>query len=232
MFSEFEIYIDYLMKVKIFEGLTAYQIEKFLDSTNYNIKEFNVNDEIPEDIHRLIFVLSGSTASYSNLENGKKSFVTIFEPKINNLIIINKSIKFPYDSLRLISRKKSIVLFIDIEIFNKQMVEVTSIQNQVLMNAIKIYDRLVEFATEKSIVNTSGVSSERLKNYLKLLYSKKADSVLTIPYKKSEFADYLNLDISTVSREIKKLCELGLIEVRGKYIKISNLKEFEDYILS
>lgn len=232
MFSEFEFYIDYLTKVKIFEGLNAYQIENFLNSTNYTIKEFNVNDEVPTNIHRLMFVLNGSIATYSNLENGKKFFVTIFEPKTNNLILINESNKFPYDGLRIIARKKSIVLFIDIEIFTKQMVGVTLIQNQVLMNAIKIYDRLVEFATEKSIVNTSGVSSERLKNYLKLLYSKKSDSVLTIPYKKSEFADYLNLDISTVSREIKKLCELGIIEVRGKYIKIVNFQAFEDYVFS
>lgn len=71
MFSEFEIYIDYLMKVKIFEGLTAYQIEKFLDSTNYTIKEFNANDEVPTNIHRLMFVLNGSIATYSNLVNGK-----------------------------------------------------------------------------------------------------------------------------------------------------------------
>lgn len=232
MFSEFEIYIDYLMKSKLFEGLTASEIERFLNSTNYNIKEFKTGDDVPTDIDKSVFVLDGSVATYDNRADGTKAFINTFEPDTGCLIAISIIRPYPYENFVMGARKNSVVLYLETMSIMKPMIGMLPIQNIVQQNVIKIFYQMTGNVAERTFINTKSYASTRIKNYLKLLYTRQENEIIVIPLKRAELADHLNMDISTINREFNKLSDKGFLDVKGKLVRILDINGFKNYIYS
>lgn len=230
MFSEFEIYIDYIINSKLFEGLTASEIEKFLNSTNYNIQKFKAGDEVPTDIDKSVVVLDGSVATYDNRPNGTKAFISTFEPSTGCLIAVSIIRPYPYENFVMGARKNSIVLYLETMSIMKPMIGMLPIQNTVQQNVIKIFYQMTGNVAERTFINTESYASTRIKNYLKLLYTRQKSETIVIPLKRAELADHLNMDISTINREFNKLSEKGFLDVKGKLVRIFDLDEFKNYI--
>lgn len=232
MFSDFEIYIDYLKNSKVFEGLTASEIESFLNSTSYNIKKFKAGDDIPTDIDKSVFILDGSIATYDNRPDGTRAFINTFEPNTGCLIAISIIRPYPYENFVMGARKNSIVLYLETMSIMKPMIGMLPIQNIVQQNVIKIFYQMTGNVAERTFINAESYASVRIKNYLKLLYNKQENETIIIPLKRAELADHLNMDISTINREFNKLAEKGFLDVKGKLVRILDLNEFKDYIYS
>lgn len=232
MFSDFEIYINYLVKSKLFKGLSPEKIESFLSAVNYRIIEFKAGEDIPTDIYNSLFVIKGSIATYDFREDGTKTFVTIFEPQENSMVVVSTTDTFPYYNLNIAARKSSIVLFLDTNALFEPVLGEILTQNAILQNVVKIFFEMTGYATERAFINTESYASDRLKGYIKLLYVKQNSNIIKIPLKRNEMADHLNMDISTVNRELNKLAERGFIEVNGKLLKILDSEKFNEYIYS
>ncbi len=230
MFSDFEINIDYIINSKLFEGLTVAQIESFLNSTNYNIRRFKAGEDVPTDIDKSVFVLDGSVATYDNRPNGTKAFISTFEPSTGCLIAISVIRPYPYENFVMGARKNSVVLYLETMSIMKPIPGMLSIQNTVQQNVIKIFYQMTGNVAERTFINTESYASTRIKEYLKLLYTRQDGDTITIPLKRTELADHLNMDISTINRKFNKLSEKGLINVKGKSVIILDTDKFKNYI--
>lgn len=230
MFSDFEINIDYIINSKLFEGLTAAQIESFLNSTNYDIRRFKAGEDVPTDIDKSVFVLDGSVATYDNRPNGTKAFISTFEPSTGCLIAISVIRPYPYENFVMGARKNSVVLYLETMSIMNPIPGMLSIQNTVQQNVIKIFYQMTGNVAERTFINTESYASTRIKEYLKLLYTRQDGDTITIPLKRTELADHLNMDISTINREFNKLSEKGLINVKGKSVIILDADKFKNYI--
>lgn len=228
MFSDFEIYIDYLLESKLFEGLSVEEIEKFLNAVNYKILEFKANEDIPIDIDKSVFILDGSIATYDNRPDGTRSFINTFETNGNNLVPITIRRPYPYENFCIAARKNSIVLYIDTMALMKPVIGVIYIQNIILENVIKIFYTMTECIVERTFINTSSYASVRVKKYLALQLAKQETNPIKIPLKRTELANHLNMDISTINREFSKLISLGYISVSGKNVKILNEEKIRE----
>lgn len=230
MFSDFEINIDYIINSKLFEGLTAAQIESFLNLTNYDIRRFKAGEDVPTDIDKSVFVLDGSVATYDNRPNGTKAFISTFEPSTGCLIAISVIRPYPYENFVMGARKNSVVLYLETMSIMKPIPEMLSIQNTVQQNVIKIFYQMTGNVAERTFINTESYASTRIKEYLKLLYTRQKSETIVIPLKRAELADHLNMDISTINREFNKLSEKRLINVKGKSVIILDADKFKNYI--
>ena len=230
MFSDFEINIDYIINSKLFEGLTAAQIESFLNSTNYDIRRFKAGEDVPTDIDKSVFVLDGSVATYDNRPNGTKAFISTFEPSTGCLIAISVIRPYPYENFVMGARKNSVVLYLETMSIMKPIPEMLSIQNTVQQNVIKIFYQMTGNVAERTFINTESYASTRIKEYLKLLYTRQKSETIVIPLKRAELADHLNMDISTINREFNKLSEKRLINVKGKSVIVLDADKFKNYI--
>lgn len=79
---------------------------------------------------------------------------------------------------------------------------------------------------QKIEVTSKRSTKEKLITYLLLQAKKYNSNSFEIPYNRQELADYLEVDRSGLSVEIRKLCHIGLIEVNKKNFKIlKNINE-------
>ena len=71
----------------------------------------------------------------------------------------------------------------------------------------------IEILTNKSIRN-------KLLAYFKMMYKKNNSKVIYLPFSLTDLADYLCVDRSAMSRELKNLKDEGFIEIKNKKIKL------------
>lgn len=83
----------------------------------------------------------------------------------------------------------------------------------IMVLKIKEQNERLEILTNKTIRN-------KLLAYFKLMHEKTNSMIIYLPFTFTELAGYLAIDRAAMSRELRNLKEEGLIETKGKRIKI------------
>ena len=109
------------------------------------------------------------------------------------------------DSEIIIIELDNIIKYADNPIFLKNLLNV-------FYKKIKEFTNRIEILTNKSI-------RDKLLAYFNIM-SKNNNRIIYLPFSYQELADYLAINRSAMSREIKSLKEEGLIEVKGRKIKL------------
>lgn len=99
----------------------------------------------------------------------------------------------------------NIIKYADNQIFLKNLLEV-------FYRKIKEFNNRIEILTNKSI-------RDKLLAYFNIM-AKNNNRIIYLPFTYSELADYLAINRSAMTRELKLLKEEGLIETKGRKIKI------------
>lgn len=84
-------------------------------------------------------------------------------------------------------------------------------------------NKKVEMLSLKSI-------REKISNYLLELYNEERNHIFTIPLKRHELAEFLNIPRPSLSRELKKMKEEGIIDFHMNSFRIINFKELKKCI--
>ena len=89
-----------------------------------------------------------------------------------------------------------------------------------LKNLIEIlYQKITEFNNRLEIISNMTIRNKLLA-YFKLMTKNNNNRFFILPFSYSELANYLATNRSAMSRELKALKDEGLIEVKGKRIKL------------
>ena len=92
--------------------------------------------------------------------------------------------------------------------------------NKFLKNIMAIfYQRIIEFNNRIEIITNMSIRNKLLA-YFKLMTKNNNLRFFILPFSYSELANYLAVNRSAMSREIKALKDEGLIEIKGKRIKL------------
>ncbi len=94
---------------------------------------------------------------------------------------------------------------------------------KILSNRTLLLNHRIEHLSARSIRG-------KVSRYLVDLYSQTGQSVVTIPLKRHELADYLNIPRPSLSRELSSLRDRGLIEFQGRTITLKHLHALESQI--
>ena len=76
---------------------------------------------------------------------------------------------------------------------------------------------------QRIIANAESLSKNKIIKYLRQLKSEQKSDKLQIPFTRQELADHLQMDISTLMRELKSLQESNVLTYEGKIITILNI---------
>ena len=82
-----------------------------------------------------------------------------------------------------------------------------------LINSINDKNNRIEILTKKTIRN-------RLLEYFKIVSLKNKSKNIYLPFTFTDLADYLAIDRSAMTRELKNLKEEGFIEIKNKRITL------------
>jgi CRP-like cAMP-binding protein len=94
---------------------------------------------------------------------------------------------------------------------------------KIISNRALMLNRRIEHLSARSVRG-------KVSRYLMDLYNQNGQPSLTIPMKRHELADYLNIPRPSLSRELGDLRDTGIIEFSGPNIKLKKVFDLEGFI--
>ena len=215
-----DCYFEYLSKSPLFKSFTIEDIELFLENIPYEIVGVNTFDEFSVDVDKSVFVLSGALVIYEFNKAGKKTFINYYSDKGNIFIPVGKSVGYP--SVSVIAKRKSLLLLIDTDKLASTNMSLMILRNKFQQNVMDIFYKMSANDLSRSICNTETQARNKIIKLITRLYNEQKTNKLIVGLTRDELADYLQMDTSTLMRELKKLKNEGSIEYNRKNIVIYN----------
>ena len=210
--------ISVLSECPIFEGVREKDISDILQRIDCTKKRFKKNEilyQTGDSSSCIGIIVFGCLEIKKILPNGNT--VSIFHRKRGEMtggsIVFSSNPRYPCDVL---AKEESEVLFIDksyiFDVLFKNAV-IASNMLKISANRIRQFEKRLELFSFSSIQQKIAFS---------LLNSFKAenDKIVMIPFPKATWAEYLNVFRPSLSRELKFLCEQGVIKMNKNKIVI------------
>ncbi len=215
-----------LMKCSLFKDIDKPMLSKVLTYTNYHCKDYSRNAVIAmegDNCSALGIVLSGRIELQKAYASGK--IVTLEQMTSGNMfgeaIVFTDNHQYPAlikalekTEILYISQADIIRLCSEHPLFLKNFMELLS--NRILMLNKRIKD--LSFSTIR----------QKLANYLLEEYKHQHNLTLKIPFSKQTLAEHMGIQRPSLSRELIKMREEGLLTFHRNTISILNLTSLEE----
>jgi len=189
---------------------------KDLEALTYT---FNKNEEILKKIKNRNFIgiiLEGIIQIIKTDYNGNR---TIIEELTDNDIFGSKISSLSNNEYTITTKDITKIIIIDYE----QLIKSNNTNNyynkfiknllEIIINSINDKNNRIEILTKKTIRN-------KLLEYFKIVSTKNKSKNIYLPFTFTDLADYLAIDRSAMTRELKNLKEEGFIEIKNKRITL------------
>jgi len=199
--------IDYADKIRILRELDG---NTLVYKKNNRILSSFKNDDI------VCIVLSGHVQIIKNDFNGN---MIVIEDLYENDIFGSISANISSDEYEIITKEDSEVVVIEFDhIINNN--NILDVYNRFLKNLLQVlYKKINEFNNRIEIITNTTIRNKLLA-YFKLMTKNNNLRFFILPFSYSDLANYLAINRSAMSRELKILRDEGLIEIKGKRIKL------------
>ena len=195
-----------------------YKLEllKVLEAQTY---EFNKNEEILKKIKNRNFIgiiLDGMIQIIKTDYNGNR---TIIEELIENNIFGTKISSLSNNEYTITTKDKTKIIIIDYE----QLIKINNTNiyyNQFIKNLLEIIISSVNDKNDRIEILTKKTIRNKLLEYFKIISTKNNSKNIYLPFTFTDLADYLAIDRSAMTRELKTLKEEGFIEIKNKRITL------------
>lgn len=204
----------------LFNGITSKNKRKLMRMLEANIMNFKKDESILKYIvteNIIGVILDGYAQILKTDYNGNRTLIEeLYENNVFGSLISSLKNK-EYD---IITKEDTKILFIDYDNIlnctkNNALFYVQFLKNllTIVTNRIEEKNERIEILTKKSIRN-------KLLEYFNIVSKKHGSRYIYLPFNFTDLADYLAVDRSAMSRELKYLKEEGFIEVKGKRITL------------
>lgn len=192
---------------------------KLLKELEAQTYEFSKNEEILKKIKNRNYIgiiLNGTIQIIKTDYNGNR---TIIEELIENDIFGTKISSLSNNEYTITTKDKTKIIIIDYE----QLIKANNTNNyynqfiknllEIIINSVNDKNDRIEILTKKTIRN-------KLLEYFKIISTKNKSKNIYLPFTFTDLADYLAIDRSAMTRELKYLKEEGFIEIKNKRITL------------
>lgn len=222
-------FIAEIKKCALFEGLEEEELKKILNCLQYRIVEYKKNDYTAmsdEKLDGVGVLLIGEVAVVKESFNGNRTRVNIFRPgdMFGEIIALCRAEKWPASIQALTD---CTILYVHPERILDFCDNICSHHKLLLANLVRVVsqkaynlNRKVEYLSLKSICG-------KLSKYLLEQYISQGKSTITMPLNREELAEFLNISRPSMSRELGKMRDAGIIEFYKESIKITDIPKLE-----
>lgn len=224
-----EAYLDSLEECVLFKNLEREEILNTLKSIEYNTKNYEHEDVIAiegDDCQSIGIILDGNIEIHKSYSSGK--VVTISHFKQGNIfgeaLVFSGRHKYP---ATIISSNNSKIMFLN----RDDIIKLMTINPQVLNNFVAVLSNRILMLNDRITNLSLDTLRKKITNILLLEYGRQKSQYITLPYSRKKMAELLNTPRPSLSRELVKMKEEGLIDFHKNKIKIINLKELEKVLL-
>lgn len=224
-----ERYLYSLKKTILFKGLSIEEIFSLINNIPFNIKDYNKDDVIAiedDDCHSLGIILEGNVEVHKPFPSGKVVTINYFEAGnvFGEALVFSNSHKYP---ATIIASSHCKIMYIKKE----DIIKLMSFDTRVLGNFATVLSNRILMLNER-ITNLSYDSiRKKIANIILLEYSKQKNTYLTLPFCRKKMAELLNIPRPSLSRELMKMKDEGIIDYHRNRLKIVDLDLLEETLL-
>lgn len=165
----------------------------------------------------ICIILKGSIEITKIDVEGNKRLIDSYE---TNSLFCSLSYSFKNEETEITTKEETKIIIIDFNSIMNMNENKLSIYNTFLKNLTIILSKIIVKSNERIEVLSNKSIRDKLLDYFKIQSKKNNSKVIYLPVSYTELADYLAVNRSALSREIKNLKDDGLIETRGRRIKL------------
>ena len=170
-----------------------------------NIKKYRYKNNLSQN---KLEELSG--LEINKIENNKKIIST------KELLILSNIFKININSLFKIESIEHTIISINEHIQNKNLKD----NSLFIKNLFMIYNDKIKSLNERITIISKKTIRNKLLEFFNLHFKKNNSRNIYIPFSYQSFADYLCIDRTAMSRELKNLKDEGFIKITGKRITL------------
>ena len=208
----------------LFENISLKHIEKIQKLLNIHTVNYQEKIDISQMINSkdtIVFIKSGSISILKQDYNGNK--IKVDELYENESFISNMSYILDED-YKIITLEPTTILIINtLDILSRDYLKYPYF-NTLIKNLYSIIDDKMKQKNERIEILTKKSIRDKLLEYFKIMSRKNGSKVIYLPFGFTDLADYIAVDRSAMSRELKYLKEEGLISITGKRITLEYIK--------
>lgn len=218
-----------LGKCRLFQNNSTGEIEGLLSRINYRIASFSENEIIFSPLHKadkMGILLSGSVDVQKLFPAGK---VVIIERKKSPDLIAESSL---FSTLDFYPDTYSVCKPCKIMFLQKtELLDLFKADPAFLLNFLELVSDSTLFLKHKIGILSLDSIQEKIAGYL--VHYKNHDckagmpDIITLPFSKKAWAEYMNVSRTSLSRELRKLEGEGILSFEKRVIKINSWKRLE-----
>ena len=222
-------YIGTLKENKLFKVFTEQEIENLLENLRYSVKDYGKEDIIfmeDEPCKSLSIILKGSVEIQKIDSSGKILKVSKLKAGDvfgENLLFGDKN-AYP---MTVVSTDNSLIMHIS----KISLSKLCESHPNFLYEFLKIQSNKALALSSKIKEVTLKTIKQKVCEFLLNEYEKSKDTTIKLSMSKKEWADSLGVQRPSLSRELIKLKEEGVIDYHKEYIIIKDIEILEDLLL-
>lgn len=204
----------------LFQNITNREREKLLKLLETNTLSYKKNTVILSNTtdDMIGIILEGYAQVVRTDYDGNR---TIIEDLESGDIFGNTLSSLNTNEYDIISKEDTKILFIDYYSIIHYRETHYQYYNQFIKNLLEITTKIIKEKNERIAILTKKTIRDKLLEYFSINSKKHGSKTIYLPFSYTDLADYLAVDRSAMSRELKYLKEEGFIETKGRKIKLS-----------
>ncbi len=206
--------------VNLFDHISDRNKDKLLKLLEANIFTFKKDSMILSTIKEenvIGIVSSGYIQIVRNDYNGNR---TIIEELEENSIFGSMFSSISNDEYDIVTKEESKIIIIEYERIIRSSNNNYSFYNQFIQNLLQILSDKINEKNNRIEILTKKTIRNKLLEYFKIISKKNGSKNIYLPFSFTELADYLAIDRSAMSRELKNLKDEGFIEIKSRKITL------------
>ncbi|WPX09868.1 Crp/Fnr family transcriptional regulator [Anaerocellum danielii] len=218
--------LEMVCQSKLFKTMDQSEIKEILDSFHILKKDFEKDQVIVLEDDECSFIgliLCGMVEVKKSSVSGKEYTITTLSQgdTFGEAVVFSSANTFP---ATIVSKTKTEVIFIP----KHAIIEMCKKNEKFLYNFLNLLSDRILLLNTKLKENTLSTLRQKICNFLIEEYKKQKTVKLRLSFTKKELAKIFNVQRPSLSRELIKMKEEGLIDFWGKEIWIKDLEKIEE----
>lgn len=224
-----EKYLESLEKCILFKDMKKDEIRRVISNTSYKIAEYNSEDIIAiegEACTSLGIILNGNIEIHKSFASGKLVTINHFEGGNifgEALIFTDNGHQYPAN---IISTTDSIVMYV----LKDDIVRLMTLDTRILSNFMGVLSNRILMLNQRITNLTLDTLRKKITNMILVEYKKQKSKHIVFRFSRKKMAEMLNVPRPSLSRELAKMKEDGLIDYYRNKIKILDLEGLRDIL--
>lgn len=216
--------------IKLFESISNDDLHGMMRCLSAYTKTFAKGEYIilaGDEVRSICVVLSGEVDIVKETISGdRRIMMTAVKKDIFAESIAAADVK--ESPVSVIAKKDSTVLFVPIEKLLSTCQNSCKFHKQIIRNLVSILASKNMFLNQKINYLSAKNTRAKIAMYIGDYVSRKNNTTVTIPYNRKDFAEYIGVDRSVLSRELSKLKNEGVLTFSKNTFEVLDLEKLED----